>query len=228
MTELPDYWLRRPATASDEGGRAAIDRFLDDALSSGDNLALDYDLQVPKWEFLDHVARSRDIVVHGSGESDIAVFEPRAPIDLTAFGSQKAVFAAGDGIWAMFFAIADRANHPMAVTNACVQLVDGQGNASDPLYFFSVTREALVKRPWRPGTVYLLPRETFRPQTPIPFGEVQVSIPQLASPSPVVPLARLPVEPGDFPFLDQVRGHNDDLLEESARALQTGAPLPEG
>jgi hypothetical protein len=50
---------------------------------------------------------------------------------------------------------------------------------------------------------------------------------QLASLVPVVPLARVPVSPEDFPFLNQVCGHDDARLQEYATAKQTGAPWPD-
>ncbi|MFI7013719.1 hypothetical protein [Streptomyces sp. NPDC050164] len=40
---------------------------------------------------------------------------------------------------------------------------------------------------------------------------------------PVKPLARLVVHPGDFPFLDQVHGH-DDVLEARVAADPGGFP----
>ena len=58
------------------------------------------------------------------------------------------------------------------------------------------------------------------------FGPYQVKIAQLASFEPVVPLAKLSVAPEDFPFLNQIRGHDDERLQEYATALQTGAPWP--
>lgn len=41
---------------------------------------------------------------------------------------------------------------------------------------------------------------------------------------PVRPLAKLEVKPGDFPFLDQVRGHDNDLVAERAAADPFGFP----
>jgi hypothetical protein len=43
---------------------------------------------------------------------------------------------------------------------------------------------------------------------------------------PVQPLAKLTVTPEDFAFLMQIRGHDDQRLQEYATALQTGAPWP--
>jgi hypothetical protein len=59
------------------------------------------------------------------------------------------------------------------------------------------------------------------------FGPSVVHFAQLASPVPVQPLAKLTVTPQDFPFLAQIRGHDDGRLQEYATALQTGAPWPE-
>lgn len=223
---LPEYWLQRPAAEIALEDRRAFDWLLGAALASGNGAAIDYDLPAPRWQFLCHVAEEHEIALHGSGNPHITLFEPRQPVDLTAFGSQKAVYAASDGIWAMFFAIVDRAGYKMSVTNACIRLVDRAGQVSDPFYFFSVSSTVLPHRPWRAGTVYLLPRATFVSQPDLPFGTAQVQVAQLASLEAVRPLARLAVAPGDFPFLDQIRGHDDERLAEYAAALQSGAPWP--
>jgi hypothetical protein len=166
-----------------------------------------------------------DIALHGSGNHNIILFEPRQSSDLNEFGNQKAVYAASDGLWAMFFAIVDR-DRVRSITNACVRLADEAGILHGPYYVFSVSQSALPNQPWRTGTVYLLPRSTFTVQPPIAFGSNQVQIAQLASFVSVPPLAKLMVTPADFPFLMQIRGHDDQRLQEYATALQTGAPWP--
>ena len=222
---LPDYWLTRPSPSFDERTRTTFDELLHGALGSGDCPEIPFTLPWPKWQFLCHVADHHDIALHGSGDPNIVLFEPRQSNDLNEFGNQKAVYAASDGIWAMFFAIVDRAR-VMSITNACVRLADETGTRHGPYYVFSVSQSALPHQPWRTGTVYLLPRSTFSVQTPIPFGSYQVQIAQLASFVPVQPLAKLTVTPADFPFLTQIRGHDDQRLQEYATALQTGAPWP--
>jgi hypothetical protein len=52
-------------------------------------------------------------------------------------------------------------------------------------------------------------------------------VPQLASPVAVTPFARIQVAPNDFPFLAQIRGHEDDRLDEYARAVMAAAPWPD-
>ena len=143
--------------------------------------------------------------MHGTGDPHIKVFEPRPSNDLTEFGAQTAVYAAGDGLWAMFYAILDRKNYPMATSNACIRLVDEAGQVSEPRYVFSISQYALRQQPWRTGMVYLLPGDTFVNQPSLRFGPYEVHIPQLASLVPVKPFAQLEVTPEDFPFLKDIR-----------------------
>jgi hypothetical protein len=222
---LPDYWLVRPQINLDDATRAAFDALIPTAPDPAGCPTIQYDLPAPKWLFLCYAAEQHNVALHGSGNPDIAMFEPRQSNDLNEFGNQKAVYAASDGIWAMFFAIVDR-ERVASITNACVRLVEQSGLTHGPYYVFSVSRSALPARPWRTGTVYLLPRTTFVNQEPMPFGTSQVHIAQLASLTAVQPLARLTVTPADFPFLAEIRGHVDERLAEYASALQNGAPWP--
>ena len=222
---LPDYWLKRPSEDCDERTQLAFDEMLKTALSIGGCPTIPVPLPWPKWQFLCYVADHHDLALHGSGDPNIALFEPRQSSDVNDFGNQKAVYAASDGLWAMFFAIVDRAR-VMSITNACIRLEEDTGAVHGPLYQFSVSQSALASQPWRTGTVYLLPRKTFTTQPPMALGSSKVHIAQLASLVPVQPVAKLTVTPEDFPFLLQIRGHDDQRLQEYATALQTGAPWP--
>jgi hypothetical protein len=222
---LPDYWLTRPSVNFDEETQVAFDELLSTTFGSGGCPTLEYTLPWPKWQFLCHVADRHDVALHGSGDPNIFLFEPRQANDLNEFGNQKAIYAASDGLWSMFFAIIDR-DRLQSITNACVRLADEEGTLHGPFYVFSISQSALGSQPWRTGWVYLLPRSTFMTQPPLAFGPNQVHIAQLASLEPVEPLAKLMVTPEDFPFLMQIRGHDDQRLQEYATALQTGAPWP--
>jgi len=223
---LPDYWLIRPGVNLDENARIAFDELLETTLGIGGCPGIQFNLPWPKWQFLCHVADHHDIALHGSGDPDITLFEPRQANDLNEFGNQNAVYAASDGLWAMFFAIVDR-DRVGSITNACVSLTDETGVSHGPFYVFSVSRWSLTGQPWRTGVVYLLPRNTFTVQPSMAFGSNQVHFAQLASLEPVQPLAKLMVTPADFPFLSKIRGHDDQRLQEYATALQTGAPWPQ-
>lgn len=224
--ELPDYWLRTPLLTLDPQAQLAFDHLLAEALVTGDGGWIDYALPFPKWRFLAYAVEQYAVVLHGTGNPDIPVFEPRQAIDLHDFGNQKAIYAAGDGIWALFYAIIDRERYPMSINNACVRLSDQAGQVSEPFYVFSISQKVLSQQPWRDGAVYLLPSETFSAQPGIPFGDYDIRVPQFASQVSAKPLARLAVAPEDFPFLAQIRGHDDARLHEYAQAMQSGGPWP--
>ena len=222
---LPDYWLTRPGVNFDESTQLAFDELLNTTINANGCSAIEFTLPYPKWQFLCYLSDHHNIALHGSGDPSIALFEPRQSNDLNEFGNQKAIYAASDGLWAMFFAVVDR-DRVGSITNACVRLAEEAGTLHGPFYVFSVSQSALPSQPWRTGTVYLLPRSTFTVQPPMAFGSYQVQFAQLASFVPVQPLAKLTVTPADFPFLSQIRGHDDQRLQEYATALQTGAPWP--
>ena len=222
--QLPDYWLQRPTIAFDDGTRQQFDDLYHQILEQPQE-PIAYKLSAPKWQFLCYLAEQYQLALHGSGNAAITRFEPRQANDISDFGNQKAIYAAADGIWAMFFAVVDRDHYPMSVNNACVRVFDNE--TPTPYYFFSVSKNLLPQQPWREGTVYILPAQTFIAQPPMYLENVEIRTAQLASFVEVEPLARLVVTPEDFPFLQQIRGHDDERLEEYARAMQTGAPLPD-
>lgn len=204
---------------------ATFDRLFDETAGTGGEI--DYRLAAPRWQFACHIADTRPVVLHGSGDAAIAMFEPRQPTDATEFGNQNAVFAASDGLWPMYFAILDRVGHPMSLINASVRSLDGDGGASAPHYFFSISAPALAARAFRPGMLYFLPRGTFRPQPELTVGPHRVRIDQWASPEPVAPLCRLAVSPDDFPLLEQIRGHDDEATFARIQANPDGFPWVE-
>ena len=223
---LPDYWIERPSVSMSPATRAAIDEFL----SQPENGRLDVeavvgqDDDVSRWEFLCGIAERREIAFHGTGDPNIESFEPRKPIDFAPFGDQRAVFATSDPIWAMFYAIVDRDRYALTLNNGCIMLVDHPG---PPHYYFSISSGSLEQQPWRTGYVYFLPAHGFVEQPSGPYGGHVARVPQFASPVAVRPFARLRIAPGDFPFLSQIRGHDDERLAEYAEAVMTAAPWPD-
>ena len=228
---LPDYWMERPPLDLNSSTQAAIDDFLSRTKEEDGVLDLDPIVHggrgVTPWQFLSAVAERREIAFHGTGDPNIDSFEPREPIDFAPFGHQKAVFATTDPIWAMYYAILDRDRYRLTLNNGCIQLVDGEGRPGVPHYYFSITGDALPEQPWRTGYLYFLPAGTFVAQPAATYAGRTARVPQLASPVAVTPFARLRVAPGDFPFLDQIRGHEDSRLGEYAQAVMAAAPWPE-
>ena len=224
---LPDYWMLRPGPAPEPAAIQAFEQLRLEQVAPGGNRLVDYTLPYPRWQFLCWLADVHGMILHGSPASDIAEFEPRQSNDQNEFGNQKAVYAAGDGLWAMYFAILDRQKHPMTLINACIRLRDPQGAVLGPFYFFSIGKPALEQKPWRTGMVYILPPETFNAQPSASFAGYDVLVPQFASLEPVRPLARLEIRPQDFPFLAQIRGHDDNRLAEYAAAMSSASAWPE-
>jgi hypothetical protein len=221
---LPPYFLTQPAANWDAADTtASFDRLLEETVARGNAEEIVYTLAAPKWQFLCYACEHSSIVLHGSGDAAIAEFEPRKADDLAEFGNRRAVYAASDGIWAMYFAIVDRDNHVSSLVNACFRVVTETGK-SEPYYFFSVNGDALPHRPWRRGTIYLLPREPFEPQPRQSIRGWEIEVAQWASAVPVRPLAKLSVGPEDFPFLDRIVPHDPAVLRERARADPEGFP----
>lgn len=203
--------------------KSAFDYLLDEALERGPERAIDYRLAAPRWQFLCHAAR-RGLVLHGSGNANIACFEPRKPADRSAFGGRRAVFAAMDGIWPVYFAILDRDRYPMMLVNSCMSITGPDGRTGGPYYFFSITATALEQEPWREGTVYLLPGDGFEAQPETLIAGAAVRVAQAANPAPVKPLAKVTVRPEDFPFLRQIRGHDNGVVYARATEDPNGFP----
>ena len=84
------------------------------------------------------------------------------------------------------------------------------GRACDT-YQFSIHHECLPDRPYTNGAIYFLPRIPF---VRLPFYPGGPPSDEWASTEPVRPLTSLAVEPEDFPFLDQIAGHDDGPLLE--------------
>jgi hypothetical protein len=222
--DLPNYYLPRPPLQLDPATIAAYEALWAHITTAREPAELPYALSTPRWQFLSYLADRKPVLLHGSGNPDIAAFEPRQPADFIAFGNRAAVYAASDGIWPIYYAILDRDQYPMSLTNACIRVATPTGELGEPFYFFSISQTALQHHPWRTGMVYILPRTTFEPHPPIQSGNSSIHVMQWASPTPVAPLAKLRVTPADFPFLDQIRGHDDLIQQQRARANPDGFP----
>lgn len=181
--------MRHPALS--QADEAAFDALL---ARTPDGGTIDYDLAQPKWQFLHHQIR-RGYLVHGSNERAIDEFRTRQNLDAHQ-QPVEAVFASDDAIWPLYFAVVNR---PVAQSyiNWC-EHAESRRLGSHSRYLFSIGSDPADERSWTNGTIYLLPRATFR-ATPASR--------ELVSEQPVRPRARLPVTPADFPFRRQTRGH---------------------
>lgn len=227
---IPDYWLPRPRVSWSVELHSQIEDLWEvsnqqSVISSQIRWIAD-ELMCPKWMFLCWLTDVKGLLLHGSDNPEINEFQPRSPNDRSAdeFSKQTAVFAASDGIWAMFYAIIARKRYPLTMLNAALQFEIAAGSFSQMYYLFSVTEEILKLHPWRKGFVYVLPRDGFQQQPIYELAGRRVLEPHWASNQPVKPLAKLKVSPSDFPYLDKVRGHKDDYIREAAAKDPFGFP----
>ncbi len=204
--------LLAPPLRLDDAGRQAFAALLATILERRDGDWIEYGLPYPKHEFLRYVADQQLVLFHGSNHADIDEFRPRRSSyelrDQTGRGNQQAVYATHDGLWPLFFAVVDRQRLAGSIRNGVMYFQNGAGEAL-PVYNFSINRDQLEERPWCTGTLYFLPRDTF---TRLPLVGDALSN-EWASPAAVRPIARLRVEPEDFPFLDAIGGHDDEALQ---------------
>ena len=165
-----------------------------DALLAGETA----ELPEPRLDFLDWLAAARRVVFHGSQRDDLTLLSTeRRSTDTTAWGNPRAVYASSDPVWAIYFAVLRREGAFRGTRNGSIR-VGGRR-----FYFFLHNRGSASPDRFRPGSLYLLPGDTFTRQ-PAP-----VDLAHLVSHEPVVPLARVDVTPLDFPFRDRIRYYRE-------------------
>ena len=202
---LPDFYVQRPP-GPDSSAEECFEELWREHVEVGD-LALDYQLAEPRWQFLCWLADTKELLLHGSGSSEITEFEPRQSNDTAEFGNRTAVYAASDGLWAMYFALVDR-RQGSSLVNGCMHVLTDDGHRAGEYYFFSVDTETLGGDLWRPGYVYVLPRTGFDSELEDQAHGLRLGPTQWASATAVAPLARVDVHPTDFPLLELVRHHD--------------------
>ena len=210
---LPDEALRlvpAPRLVLDDDRIAAFGSLLEQ-ITEGDGAEIPYPLDYPLHEFLQYATATDRFLFHGSNSAVIDEFVPvRRSMeigDATGRGNQTGVYATDDALWALFYAVVDRERLRGGMRNMAVVFHDAEGDSLH-LYGFSLHHESLAAAPWTEGALYVLPRDTFRQQAVAP-GALTA---EWVSPEPVRPLARLRVRPQDFPFRDDVQGHDDSAI----------------
>lgn len=206
------HGLRPPALVLDDEKEAAFASLVDEIVTAGNGRLLEYDLPYPKHEFLQYAAMQEQFIFHGSVKPDIDLFRTRRTSmelnDKSGRGNVQGIYGTHDGLWPMFFAIVDREKIDGSIRNGFSTFWNEDGDKIR-VYHFSINRTWLDKAPWRSGTLYFLPRETFRR---MPVSSQGGESNEWVSEVPVRPLARLTIDPEDFPFLDQIGGHDDSEL----------------
>jgi hypothetical protein len=193
---------------------AAFADLLARLMERADGAWVDYDLPYPKHEFVQYLMTQDLFIFHGSNNLEIETFAPvrksMEMYDESGRGNLQAVYGTHDGLWSMFFAVVDRPRLRGSIRNG---VMDFQNRAGETLsiYNFSINQEQLSENPWCEGALYLLPRDTFD-RTKL-TEETYAN--EWVSEQAVRPVAKLRLQPEDFPFLDRIGGHDDSTLIRS-------------
>lgn len=202
--------LRPPDLNITPEAAAAFDQLFDSACSLGSAADINYALPYPKYLFLEHLASTRGLKLHGSNERAIDVLRPiRFTTDSSEFGNQDAIYATQDPLWGLYFAVLDKTGM-MGTSNGAIHLLDQAGTLIRR-YFYTLAVDHLRSRPWKPGAMYILPGEGCEPDPAMlgmTAGPYAVQVTHWIYRGELQPLARLNVEPEDFPYLDQVWGYD--------------------
>jgi hypothetical protein len=214
---IPEYWLTRPEFDF-APHRSDFELALAEALETGIGRAPN----APLWTWLSWLCDTHGFVAHGTGNADIAVFEPRQSNDTSWFGNRKAVYASSDALWAMFFAIMNRPTVPMRIVNSAISVwVNG---SLEPRYFFGSTQTDQTLEAFRNGWLYLLPSATFEREPADESLGFAFESHHLASLESVRPAFRVSITPSDFPFLDHIHTYDNDALSQHAAGDPDGFP----
>ena len=167
----------------------------------------------PVHAFVQWLMARDEFIFHGSNRTEIAEFRPhRESMEIKnvgGHGNLEAVYGTHEGLWAMFFAIVDRSQLVGSISNGVDTYTSANGESLD-VYQFSIEHRSLAKRPFCPGALYVFARADFE-RVPLYPGGPPTN--EWACFTSVSPLAKIPVEPEDFPFLDRIGAHDDGELE---------------
>lgn len=173
------------------------------------------------WNWISHPSRAPEVDLGGADlcrfvqwltAHDLALFHGSNLIDqdrllpsawpVAAIGDRpdgEVVHANRDGLCSMFPALVDQTVGGSA-RHRVERFHSSEGGHVD-VYHFSLPQNAVQRQPFRPGGLYLLPREMFEPVLLYPGGPES---PEWACSEPVRPLGCLIVTPDDFPLRDSV------------------------
>jgi len=200
----PNPSIIRRVKPVDEEQRLAFDGLIDSALQSRAASQISYNLPYPKADFLHYLCDWRGYVLHGSPMPDLTTLEPiRKSGDDNEFGNRQQIFCSPDAMWACWFAILDKSKYNLT-RNGCVRV--GVGHKRVKYYHFELPKKTEADKPFTDGMLYICRAEDFPDKRPFPIldwfnGEVE----EWGSTKPVTPLAKIPISPHEFPYLDQVQ-----------------------
>jgi len=216
----PGHLLHPPAPIWDTPTLTACESLYNRYVrSEGDGAIPDHAFcDLPRWVFLEYLVQRRDILLFGSNDPGLTQLEPIV-LSQNVYGwNLPRYYAFSNSIDAIFHAILDI--HRLKELD-CTTKSTMATRCTDPIgneqwgFYFGIDYRALPHAPWRSGTVYLYRRADF----PSDFH----TVPYLTH-RPILPLAKLHVNPWDWPLLDQV--HGVDIVAQTERQKDTFRGYP--
>lgn len=191
-------FYRTPAIKLSKEEEQQCKHLFDESLMTSSQ-PITYNLSIPKYKFLFYLLTNEAILLHGSNNKNITLFEPRQQ---TLFHGEltTAIFATDDPIWPFYYAVLNKSKLKGSMRNGAIS-ADG----SSWFHYYSLTPTTLELEPWTTGIIYILPKEHFQLVTK---GTLQFN--EWISKQPISPIAKLEVEPKDFYFIHKVTRHNND------------------
>lgn len=188
---------------------------------------IEYNLPYPKEDFLRFLATERNVLLHGSSNLDLEMLEPKQANDREkSSGNKNAVYCVADPVLPIFYAIRDRSKIEGLIESG----VGKNPETGELEYKFRMPQNALDKKPWSNGAVYIFESNKFHPEK----NDNGESSGEWISEVPVKPIAKLEVGPEDFRFLDKVEGedsqeriHNPDIASEIERMTDVDQEMRE-
>ncbi|MFV8829920.1 hypothetical protein [Alkalihalobacterium sp. APHAB7] len=125
--------LELPAQAKNE-----FDDIYHHSILAGEGKSISYKSNYPVYQFLNYIIENKNVLVHGSNNPVINSFEPK---ESTLFNGRpiKAVFAASDGVWSLFFSVKNRRDYAGSLRNLCLTVPTKKGIRR--YYYFSINNE---------------------------------------------------------------------------------------
>ena len=208
--------LKAPVVEMDGNKERVFEEMFASALRREPGSVIDYWCRYPKHEFLSYLVERKDVLLHGSNESNIKFLVPiRVSTSDVWWEQMEAVYAFSDGILPIIYAILDRNEYKGCLKDDCFWAPDEKGVATK-YYYFSLNIQALVKRVWRDGTVYIVDRKPFERLKDDDGNYLEEWVSREAAQV----LAKVRVSPSDFPFLTKVLIHTENAAQRERPTVE--------
>jgi len=178
-----------------------FDKIYQEALIRPGNM-IEFEGDYTKREFLEYIVKNHDVILHGSNNQGILELEPRQANDTKKIsGNRIGVYGTQDEVLPMFHAIKDdKKFHGVAIAGYR-SIRNKKGDVIKKEYNFEIGPEMTIAQPWSDGIVYVLPKNSFEQGTDNSGKLVN----EWMSKTPVRPIAKLKIEPGEFPYINNIK-----------------------